>query len=496
MNPHAPQSAPQSVSSPFRLPRASMWLAALGVLALATCARAWDSPAESLVAVSPDPRTLRAALESLARESHESDPRLASEALYWRGVSAVREGLADTAIASFQRAAGLFSFEDEQLARADAWIARGHKGDLENAAGLMFRAAPFADVTEDHAPFRARLAWSLFLTGKADSALSVFRPVSRFLQKDLVWRERMGRAAEAANSGRLATDILLPVVIETRGADKPALDALHRSLGPNQEKRVAELDAYLRQKVAEREAADRVTIEGLGGHRLRVNASDGFSLGAALFVPGPRSPVAVVMMSTGDSLPLYDSLVTRMGQAGLAVLLLERRGSGASIGTGAALASDFYGREEAVENRIARDAVDALRAAAKFAPLDTTRITVVGVHDGVTTAVRAATLLPRARALLLISPIPTLIELGPAHARLEKLNRPVFIQLAMDEGYMFHSSDIYMDALYRGGDASRSRIVEARLLGGGPTLFRRDPTLWPRIEEWLHSALSAPTSTR
>jgi hypothetical protein len=89
-----------------------------------------------------------------------------------------------------------------------------------------------------------------------------------------------------------------------------------------------------------------------------------------------------------------------------------------------------------------------------------------------------------------------MIQLGSSRARLAKLQRPTFIQLAMDEGYMYHSKDMYTDALYRSGDVKHSRVVEAHLMGGGPTVFRRDPSLWPRIEEWLHEALTVPHATR
>jgi hypothetical protein len=470
-------------------------LLALAAPPLALPARAWETPAESTLAASPDPRSMRAALGRLARSSAALDPRGASEALYWKGVSAARDGMADTAIVSFERAASMLSFDDQQLALADAWIARGRRVDFDSAAALMQSVAPFADVNEDRVPFRARLGWSLFLAGRADSAMKVFLPISHYLAKDLVWRERIGRTAEAARNWHLATDVLMPVVIETRLADHAALDALHRTLGPDQEKRVADLDAYLRQKIAEQEAADRRAVEAFGGHRLHLQASDGFPLGAALFTASPGSPVAVILMASGDSLALYDSLATRMNESGLALLLVERRGSGASVDPGLALASDTYGREEALESRIARDALDALRAAARLAPFDTTRVVMAGTRDAIHTAIRAAALLPRARALLLISPATTLIQLGPTRAQLAKIQRPVFIQLAMDEGYMFHDRDMYMDALYRSGDRTKSRVVEARMLGGGPTLFRRDPSLWPRIEQWLHEALSAPRAT-
>ena len=468
---------------------------ALTLLAPPRAARAWDTPAESLLAESSDPRALRSALERLGRQLAATDPRNASQALYWRGVSAAREGLGDTAIACYQRAATLFTFDDEQLARADAWIHRGRPADLDAAAALMQTAAPFAEVNEDRVPFRARLGWSLFLSGHPDSALAVFRPISGFISKDLTWLEREGRTAEAAKDWKHATDILIKVVIETRGTDRAAFDALHRTLGPDQQQRAAELDAWLRQKMAEREAAVRIGVEGLGGHRVLFKASDGFPIGGALFVPAPKSPIAVMLMAGGDSLSLYDSLATRMSLSGMALLLLERRGTGASVAPGLSLAGDAYGREEALEGRIARDAAEALRQAAKLAPLDTTRVVVGGFGDGAHTAIRAAALIRGARALMLLSPSNSMLQLGPSRARMAKLKLPAFMQLAMDEGYMYHSKDLYTDALYRSGDPGRSRIVEAHLMGGGPTMFRRDPTLWPRIEQWLHEALSPRRAT-
>ena len=129
----------------FRLACASACL--LAFVAAGSPARAWETTAESLLAVSPDPRTLRAALEKLARESKAHDPQLASSAYYWRGVSLAREGQADSAIANLNRAAQIFTFEDEQVARADAWIARGRKADVETAAGLMMQVAPFASCS-------------------------------------------------------------------------------------------------------------------------------------------------------------------------------------------------------------------------------------------------------------------------------------------------------------------------------------------------------------
>ncbi|MGH7741998.1 MAG: tetratricopeptide repeat protein, partial [Candidatus Eiseniibacteriota bacterium] len=143
-------------------------------------ALAWETPAESLLAVSPDPRSLRTALAALAKSAAARDPRLSSEALYWRGVSAAREGKADSAIASLERAGRIFPFDDQQLALADAWMARGHPADLAAAAQLMHDAAPFADVNQDRVPFRARLGWALFLAGQADSAVNVFAPINHY----------------------------------------------------------------------------------------------------------------------------------------------------------------------------------------------------------------------------------------------------------------------------------------------------------------------------
>src|SRR5438876_41762 len=78
--------------------------------------------------------------------------------------------------------------------------------------------------------------------------------------------------------------------------------------------------------------------------------------------------------------------------AGLAALLVERRGTRGAAAPGCVLPFDTYGREESMEQRIARDALEALRAAAKQARLDTSRVLFAGVRSAAPTAIRAALL--------------------------------------------------------------------------------------------------------
>jgi hypothetical protein len=102
-------------------------------------------------------------------------------------------------------------------------------------------------------------------------------------------------------------------------------------------------------------------------------------------------------------------------------------------------------------------------------------------------AVEAATLDPGARALLLVSPAPALVDWGTTRARLAAMRRPVFFQVAADD---FDASYRITDALYQAGDREASRVVESRTSGSGLAQFRDDPQLAARFLDWLDATFS------
>lgn len=447
--------------------------------------RAW-----TLMSTCPDARQLRAELERVADSMRAGTPQEAGEAYYWLGISERRAGLAERAIAHFAHATELRGASEDRLALADAWLARARPEDLESVAALMRRSAAGSGL-EEATRFDARLGWAMFLAGRADSAMQVFRPILLTLERDPVWRERFGRAAAATHRGdaRLAIQWLYPVAIATRGADRNAIEALRAAMAEEPDTHSLDLDRLLRGSLARVEAAERAAVEALGGRLLRRTASDGFPISAAWFAGPRRQPVAVVLLSSGDSLSGCDSLVATLRRAGLAALLVERRGSRGAAGPGGALRSDFDGREAALESRVALDGLEALRAVARRSPLDTTRVVFAGVRDAAPTAVLAATLTPRARGLLLISPNPAPTDFGTTCARIARLQRPMFIQLAPED---YEIAGI-ADALYQSGQRATSFVADSRAPGRGIEQYRGDPSIAPRFARWVAYALKTPS---
>jgi pimeloyl-ACP methyl ester carboxylesterase len=477
-------------SYPLRAALARLAIAPLLVVSswLASPVFAGQPPTRTqlMMAQLPDAKSLRAALARYADSTRAANPAGAAEARTARGISAWHAGLTDSAIADFEKAVALRNGNEELQALADARTDRAKPGDLDAVAALIERVAPSHRAARSDVPLRARLGWALALGGKPDSAMRVFRPWLADLDVEPMWREHIGRAAALAGESNLAIERLLPLAVGSRGQAEATIAALRATLTASDPAHAAQLDAALRQRVGQLTAAERIAVEQMGGHRLLFKASDGFPLGAAVFAGLERTPVAVVLMSASDSLTGYDSLVVTLRRSGLAVVLVDRRGSGASTGPGLAYAWQWRGREDALEARVARDAFDALREAARVAPLDTTRVLLGGVREAATTAILAATLSPRVRAMLLVSPDPAPVDQGTSCARIAKLHRPLFIQLAPEDLDRF----VVADALYQAGYRSASRVADARSAGTGAEQFRGDPALGPRFARWWQDALT------
>jgi len=472
-------------------PGRAVWLGlALAVLAPAP-ARAVLPPAssETLLSTCPDARSLRAALTRLADSTRATSASAIGDVHYWRGVSYSRGGIPDSALADFRRAADVRGDPADQIALADALIARSAPGDLEAVAARMEQASA-GGLSEDVHSLRARLGWALFLEGRADSAMRVFEPMRADLDRNPAWHERLARVVAAAHPGdaRQAFGALFPIAVASHGANRDVLDSLGAALARDPEARSVDLATVLRGAIARADAAERMGVESRGGRLMRWTASDHFPISAALFAGARREPVVVMLLDSPDSLAGCDSLVAALRSAGFAALLVERRGSRGASGPGCTRPFDFYGREDALEARIALDALEALRLAAREVPLDTTRVVLGGVGHAAPTAVLAAARLAKPFALLLVSPEPLPIQLGPTRARLAKLLIPMYLQLSAADFDVVLTAD----ALYQSGLRPRSFVAESGAPQHGAEQFRGDPAIRPRLAGWLARTLKAP----
>jgi hypothetical protein len=108
-------------------------------------------------------------------------------------------------------------------------------------------------------------------------------------------------------------------------------------------------------------------------------------------------------------------------------------------------------------------------------------------------AVEAATLDPRVKALLLVSPAPAPVDRGLTRARLAQLHLPVFFQIAPDD---FDATYAITDALYQAGNRAASRVVESSMGGQGLAQFRGDRVLAARFLTWLDATLPPAAPAR
>ena len=96
-----------------------------------------------------------------------------------------------------------------------------------------------------------------------------------------------------------------------------------------------------------------------------------------------------ILVASGDTLADYDSLAVGLRRMGLAVMLVEPRGSGRSVGPRCPLPDAWRGREAEMQDRSADDAREAIRALARETTIDTTRYLLVGVGESAPIAVEA-----------------------------------------------------------------------------------------------------------
>jgi tetratricopeptide (TPR) repeat protein len=454
------------------------------------------APVGALLAQSASPPELRARLLAYA-DSAAAAGRAgrAADARRYAGQSFQREGRVDSAIVCYRLALGSSDEARSLLALTDQLLLRRGPGDIAEALRRLDAARENAEAAA-LPQLLGRLAWGRFQQGELDTAAALFAAAGPGLQSQPEWRYRSARLALERKDYRRTIDLLLPEAVRTRGTDDEVVGLLE-SAGDavGMTKR---LQAEVRRQVENRDRPNVELARQLGGRLVALRASDGFTLGG-LLVPAPgaaarRPPLlAVVLLSPADTLAAADSLVAALRGHGLATLLLHPRGSGTSVGPSCPSPDAWFDREAALQARVARDVVETARWARSVTPVDTTRYVIAGVAASVTMAVEAATLDPRAAALLLVSPAPVLVDWGATGARLARRQVPVFFQIAAED---FDVSAPITDALYQAGNRAASRVVESRTPGSGLAQFRDDPQLAARFLAWLDATLRPSGRTR
>jgi tetratricopeptide (TPR) repeat protein len=477
--------------------RRASWLAlvAIGSLLLAAGARA-ASPVEELMNRSTTPSQLRAALLDYARTAPDSAGDDKAAALLHAGLSYERAGRADSALLCFERAAAARGSREDRDAFVDALLDRGNAEDPRRALEVLGpRLQQALSASErDIGQTRGRQAWAYYIMGRGDSALSILRTQQRWLLDPVTprhrdWRYRLGLLELERGDPSTCIEVLSILALESRFQDRDVMGILRDA--SQKTSRSEQVGNLLKAELNRSDEIERGVLTAFRARRIMVKATDGTSLGAVV-IPSLRRPArsAVVLMDPDELPESYDSLATGLSAVGYSLILVEPRGSGWSVSSACPLPSTWRGREDEMESLVARDVPVALRALAANAPADTSRYVVMAGLGSCGAAAQAANLDSRVRAVVLLSPSPSKVEIGPMRARLKASRAPVFFEVPV----MDHSSIPLAEALYEGLDPRTSRITESEIVGSSAKIFRYDKSALPRLITWLDESWGAKGS--
>jgi pimeloyl-ACP methyl ester carboxylesterase len=430
----------------------------------------------------------RAALIAHARAVQRGKPSEAADALMYAGQSAERSGLADSAAVCYRQAAALRTSNEESLALTDVLLQRARAKDLIEAYQVV---ATMLARTPGEAPDRPevvlRSMWLHHLAAHPDSAVAMFRAIDGRHVPEGIWAVRAARVLlEDGNDAARAGQLLTPLEVRARGQDLEVHDLFLRAAAAFG-RPAAEVSQIISAEIRRGDDAVQPLLDRLDARRVPFSASDGFLL-SSIVRPAPPGAPAAVIISMGDTLANYDSLIVHLHEAGFAVILFEPRGHGLSVGPPCALPFRWTGREHALEERTALDAVEALQALAEVGPIDSARTVVVGVGFSARAALLAAEQQPNFRAIVLASAEPARVDRGMMIASVERLRRPLFLETAPED-----LVDLYYfsDALYQAGDRKASRVSSGAATGRYAAQFNHDATSGPRLRKWLREVIPA-----
>ena len=455
-------------------------------LSLALTAPAFGQPSVSddILFADSTAAGLRSRLLVHADSIAAKDGPEASRALAHRGLSFLRDGEPDSAVAMYQRAFELD--HDRRYEIADALMLRAAPGDAQRALEVLRPLqSPMPELPDfGSATIQGMFAWAHYLAGRPDSAARFMDPVEKWLSVHSEWRYRLACVALARRDWPRVITLLTPLAVASRNTDIDVMDMLKAAAEElNLGRHVVPL---MLQEIAKHDQIENELLAELGARRVSLAGSDGFPLGGVVLTPRakPRPRAAVVLVEAGDTLAVYDSLAVGMRRMGYAVILLAPRGSWRSVASGCPLASSWRGREAEMQRRCAEDVRAAVAALARETGADTARYLLIGVGSTTPVAVEAARLDRRAGVLILATPAPSPVDRGRMRAGLAALRRPVYFQT----GPADYTAWGVLDSLYRACDMRASRVADSDQRGSRATLFRADPRVFERLRLWLEES--------
>ncbi len=431
------------------------------------------------------PQDLRRSLRAFADSAAGGDASVrieAGEAALLLGNSYAREASLDSAVSCYRRAVALRGDRRERMALVDLLLTRGTPAAIAEARHTIHDDVEQAGGEPDFvaAQILSRLAWAQGLAGNADSAVAVVEEWLGLLSQDAAWAKRFALIAAEANRPDLVWRLALPVAVRSRGFDANAMRFLNGSAdtgGP----RMDEVDV-VKKEVAKREVRQARLRGAMGARALTITSRDGFPL-SVTFLPGlgaSRPRVAVFIAQPSDTLALFDSLATQLSRQGIAVAILDPRGTRGSVSSTVPGMDVWANREHLFLTRTATDARETLDALVRGTLVDPRGALLGSTGDMALAAAQAVALDSRFTALLLVAPTPAPVERGTLRASLEKSAVPVFIQSAPEE----LEAGLFADRLAAALPMRQTRVADTGQAGYGAAVFRADPKAVGRLLSW------------
>ncbi|MBI5170315.1 MAG: tetratricopeptide repeat protein [Candidatus Eisenbacteria bacterium] len=457
-------------------------LAAALVCAATALAYLPPSPVQNLLYRAKDPADLRAQLAAHRDSIAATDSLDAAEAWYWIGVSHERSGERDAAIAAYRRAHAVRANAEDALALADLLMLRGTRADGAEAAKLL---APVlerfaADRTPRGADVRLRAAWATALAGDPAAACRAVldRPGDLLTPKapiprQALWTARFaplllehGHAAEGAAR-------LTRALSSSRGRDT-ALVRLARGRGV----KIATPAEFARRA----DSALAVSAAGAPLVATTVRAADGARITVWLLRTRPGAPLALLAVSPeAESFAGADSLVSQLYRAGVSVAIVDPRGSRSSASAATPHPHAWIAREDAFQQRLARDLSAAIGPASAAMRTDPARVCVIAEGPLAMAAALSARDDARVRTVVLAGATPSGAERGWLIAVLTASHAPVFFQQGPEDVYANEVVDRIASLL----PSRQVRVADSQWTGRGFALFRAGAKSGERLTNWL-----------
>ena len=447
---------------------------------------------QSVCEDSPTIAAQRERLQTLAREA-EGTPAAAADAWLALGRNYEYEGAADSALACYRRAIERRGEPNELILAADVLLRRADSGDAQEALGYVERAMNSGPL-DGAAPqtVRARMAWAHFLLGHTDQASTMFTRMERSLYRDPLWMLRMGEVALAHGDAPKAYALLYPVALLSRGQAEDAMDMISKVADRMGAANRAE--QQILYDISIRDRRHDAWLTALKARRVKFSGTGSFPMGGTLFEPAGKGshPGIVTLIAPDDSLYSWDSLGVRLRDAGFAVLFVDGRGSGWSVGRSAPLPAAWNGRRAAMVEATADDGREAFRALKLSAKVDTSRYTLMASTSMAMPALMAAERDPRIQSIVLLSPNLSMVERGPAREIMKRIQVPLYAT----ETTIDRLNGFWIDPLYQAAPRGISRVGSATSAGTGPEALRTDAANTARLVEWLKEKRPARSAAK